>query len=328
MNFASCIAIATGLITGAAPLGQDSFERDRQAILAMAGHFEVRFRFEETLARQPGYELRERYDEAAREYVVVVEDTGTKIGLQHILIVDHDSTDPLIVKHWRQDWTYQDTDWTVYRGGDTWERLVVAPEEVAGTWTQAVFQTGGAPRYESAGRWEHLESSSAWTSRVTWRPLPRRERAREDYHLLRGVNRHTVGTHGWFHEQDNQKLALDDAGGPAEVVVHELGLNSYERVPADGMELAHDYWDGTQEFWGGVRELWVEAFPEPGIYRVAGKRTVRSVGSLADDYLSGEIAAEYGARVRELIIGSVQVVDEPIEAAARTDASPFGASSN
>ena len=66
------------------------------------GEFEVLFRFDETVALRPGYEL--KHDKSGGfETVVVVADKGRQIVLQHILVSkdgDH------VVKHWLQDWTY------------------------------------------------------------------------------------------------------------------------------------------------------------------------------------------------------------------------------
>jgi len=66
--------------SGATTPGNDpqtpAFERDRQAILGMAGTFKVEFFFEETLALRDGYELHDPYRTDAEELVVVAQDTG------------------------------------------------------------------------------------------------------------------------------------------------------------------------------------------------------------------------------------------------------------
>jgi hypothetical protein len=128
--------------------GLEHLEPDRRAILAMAGTYRVSFHFEETFACTPGYAPTPAYDESAVELVRVVEDRGDFISLQHILVVDHDSEDPMVVKHWRQDWTYEDTELFLFRGRDVWERVQVPRDEAEGTWTQAVYQVGDSPRYE------------------------------------------------------------------------------------------------------------------------------------------------------------------------------------
>ncbi|MEM9016196.1 MAG: DUF6607 family protein, partial [Verrucomicrobiota bacterium] len=110
--------------------------KDREAILAMAGEFEVLFNFEETVGLQPDYKLTKPYQEDATELVVVVEDRPERIVLQHILSVGGDR----IVKHWKQVWTWEDTRIIEYQGHEKWKVVEYPKEEVAGTWSQQVTQ--------------------------------------------------------------------------------------------------------------------------------------------------------------------------------------------
>src|SRR5690606_7480627 len=158
--------------------GIDKFERDRRAILAMAGGYRTSFDFIETVGFTAGFEPARPYQSWGTEYVYVVEDTGETISLQHIMVmfVADDAGNvhgPIVQKHWRQDWRYEDRDLHVYDGHGSWERRVLSPEEAKGRWTQAVFQVDDSPRYEAVGEWRHEGSYSAWTSETTWRPLPR-----------------------------------------------------------------------------------------------------------------------------------------------------------
>ena len=197
----------------------------------MAGAFRVSFRFEETVARMPGYTCAVPYEADATELVIVIEDRGERIALQHLLVVESG----FVVKHWRQVWTYEDGDVLAYCGHETWAHDEPDAAQRRGMWTQAVFQTTDAPRYEAAGRWVHLDGQSSWESDVTWRPLPRRERGRDDYHVIECRNRHTITPSGWVHEQDNRKVALDADGAPTHVVAHETGVNGYERIEMDAV---------------------------------------------------------------------------------------------
>jgi hypothetical protein len=240
---------------------------DREAILAMAGEYEIAFRFHETVGVDPGYGLREPYASDAIELVVVAEDRGDFISLQHVLIGRRG-----VVKHWRQDWTYEDTRTLEFRGRDTWELVERSPGEVAGTWTQAVYQTDDGPRYEAVGRWEHLGDRSTWESEPTWRPLPRREyTTRDDYDVLVCRNRHTITPAGWFHEQDNAKVVLDERGEPARVVAHEIGTNSYIKSERPELDEARAYWERNASSWATVREAWNTLLSVPGTYKVVGR---------------------------------------------------------
>ncbi|MEM7602931.1 MAG: DUF6607 family protein, partial [Verrucomicrobiota bacterium] len=165
------------LFLGVLLLSQQAFaegppEEDRDAILAMAGEFEVLFNFEEVVALQPDYKLKDSYQETATEMVVVVKNSPEQIVLQHILSV---GSGKRIVKHWKQVWTWEDTRLVEFQGREQWKVREVDPAEVEGTWTQLVTQVDDSPRYESYGKWEHDAGYSRWESGKTARPLPRRE---------------------------------------------------------------------------------------------------------------------------------------------------------
>lgn len=246
-----------------APKRDAKFEADRKAILAMAGEFEVDFQFQETVAIEPGYELKEPYTSGATEFVEVIEDTGDYISLQHVLVMKNKDGESIVVKHWRQDWRFEDTTLTEFRGNRTWEKVTLPEAKVKGTWSQAVYQVDDSPRYEGYGVWTHTGGRSAWESSETWRPLPRREFSkRDDYQVLVARNRHTITPAGWVHEQDNFKLVLDEEGNPAKVLAHESGLNVYDTV--DGVDFAagRAYWEDTQAYWQDVRAVWAEVWDD------------------------------------------------------------------
>lgn len=251
-----------------------AFEKDRAAILAMAGEFDVTFQFQETLGIDPGYELKEPYHSKATEFVEVVEDAGDRIIMQHVLVLapkaDDPEAEPRVVKHWRQDWVFEDTEMVVYRGNRDFERVELSPSEVEGAWTQAVYQVDDSPRYEATGKWTHIGDRSSWESDETWRPLPRREHTkRDDYQVLVAKNRHTITPSGWVHEQDNHKLVIDEAGQPVEVLAHESGLNIYDRVDGVDFSAGRAYWADTQAYWQDVREMWLEVLDREGPTHVA-----------------------------------------------------------
>ena len=97
----------------------NSFEKDRAAILSLAGDYKVGFHFLETLGLFKEHESVPPYHSWATEKVIVVEDEDTSISLQHILAMYFQDeagtvTGPMVMKHWRQDWNYQDTDIYTY----------------------------------------------------------------------------------------------------------------------------------------------------------------------------------------------------------------------
>ncbi|MBM30629.1 MAG: hypothetical protein CMD77_06935 [Gammaproteobacteria bacterium] len=254
-------------------------ERDRRAILAMAGPYRASFEFIETIGYSPSFTPARPYQSWTTEYVYVLQNEPDLISLQHIMVIrmfleDQKVSEPMVMKHWRQDWKYQDRYITEYVSNDTWETTRISRKQAKGTWSQAVFQVDDSPRYESYGKWHHGPHASVWESAVTRRPLPRRENSiRSDYSVLEGTNRHTVIATGWLHEQDNQKLVVDRAGYPDQkmpYLAREAGLNRYERIMNYDFSAGDSYWKKTQPFWQHVRKKWegvIKQFPKFGVHK-------------------------------------------------------------
>jgi hypothetical protein len=251
--------------------GLAKFERDRRAILAMAGGYRTSFDFLETVGFTPGFEPSRPYQSWGTEYIYVVEDAGTFIQLQHLMVMfvagaDGKVQGPFVQKHWRQDWRYEDRDLHVYAGRNQWRRDLRDAAGVSGRWTQAVFQVDDSPRYEAVGAWVHEGTYSAWTSETTWRPLPRREASvRSDYQVLAGVNRHTIVPTGWIQEEENLKLVLDADGKPAAdapYLARELGVNRYEHIVGFDFSAGDRYWQRSAVFWADVRSAWERVYAE------------------------------------------------------------------
>lgn len=244
-----------------------NFEKDRRAILAMAGPYRVSFDFLETVGYVPGFEPSLPYQSWGTEYVYVVQDNGTYISLQHVMVMyfkqDDDSVSaPMVMKHWRQDWEYEKNNNYVYAGKDRWQRQPLATADVKGTWSQSVYQVDDSPRYESFGKWQHMANFSSWVSQKTWRPLPRREGSvRDDYHVLEGINRHTIVPSGWVQEEENLKLVLNEQGKPdatTPYLAKELGVARYERIVEHDFSPGDEYWKKSGKFWSDVRTVWEE----------------------------------------------------------------------
>jgi len=241
------------------------FEKDRRAILAMAGSFRVSFDFVETMGFTTGYKPPKPYFSWGTEHVQVIKNKGKSISLQHTLVMyfkDKDGVEhgPMVMKHWRQDWNYEDDNLHVYQGKSTWKQVMKNREETRGKWTQAVFQVDDSPRYEVIGEWSHLGGISTWYSNPCWRPLPRREfSVRNDYHVLQGTHEITLTPNGWVHTQSNQKVSLVDEQQPT-IVAQELGINRYERITSPSLQPAEETWQKTWKYWEEVRKTWEEIY--------------------------------------------------------------------
>lgn len=243
----------TAAASFAAERSQSLYEQDRQAILAMQGEYAVTFDFEETVPVAAGYELAEPKLTPAREVVIVVEDTGDFIMLQHLLVVGGED-EPFIVKHWRQDWRYEPETVLAFQGHDDWTVEDVPAAEAAGAWSQTVYQVDDSPRYAAVAEWRHdADGVSTWEPPVSWRPLPRRDdTTRDDYDAIAAVNRHTITPWGWTHEQDNSKIVIEEDGTTHELV-REIGVNTYRNTDLPNDQAARAYWEATHEYWAMVR---------------------------------------------------------------------------
>jgi hypothetical protein len=247
--------------------GLSDYERDRRAILAMAGPYRVTFDFLEVVRFDPSLKPDAPYQSWGTEYVFVSEDRKDFIALQHILVQrvrmeDGTVSEPIVVRHWRQEWRYQPDSIVVYQGANTWSRRALPEEQRRGAWAQSVFQVDDSPRYAAVGRWQHNDGGSTWIGDETWRPLPRREfSVRKDYQVLVGTNRHTITPSGWVQEENNLKLALDQNGKPrAELpyISREYGVARYERVKGYDFSAGQSYFERTEPFWAEVRAAWRE----------------------------------------------------------------------
>jgi len=265
MKYSFLLMLMLALAPAGAQEAMSEKEKDRKAILAMAGSYVVDFHFKEVASFQKGYELTPAYDSTALEWVVAEEVSENKIVLQHLL-----QTSRGIVKHWRQDWEYQNRILWEFRGDGHWEKMVYPPEEVKGTWTQRVFQVDDSPRYEAIGHWLHLENLSQWESRPTNRPLPRREYTkRSDYQILVAKNRHALTPTGWVHEQDNYKLARREDGD--HVIAREFGLNRYDLTREDELEETRAWWAENRQTWSHIRKVWATVFANNHAIRLRSK---------------------------------------------------------
>lgn len=251
------LIITALLIAGSAVFGQTKKEQDRVAILKMQGCYKVTFSFVETFSPNKDYEYHnDRKYEQAIEYVAVVEDSEDKIVLQHLLIVN----DTMVIKHWRQDWLFENKDLLVYdkKAGqiESWKNSTIPAEKAKGTWTQKVFQVDDSPRYEGYGTWIHVDGRSFWEAKAD-APLPRREHTkRDDYNVTGRFSHIEIFEDGWVLDQDNDKILREDSKKDV-LIAQEKGIERFWTGDYN-CKAAVDYWNKNQEFWKIVREVWTE----------------------------------------------------------------------
>ena len=231
-----------------------AFEDDRADILAMAGNYKVRFDMQEATPWMKGYTSLDRKISGGNEVVRIIGDTGRKIMLQHMLVIEHEG-ETHVIKHWRQDWEYEPARMLVYGGPNSWKWEDVPERMRHGRWSQTVYQVDDSPRYAGWGEFTTVGGIRRWRSNWTWRPLARRDAVRHPvYDRYLAINRHQNTPDGWIHWQDNMKMKIAD--GKLEPVVQEYVLNSYTRFNDYKVKAADDYWAATKGYWAAVRAEW------------------------------------------------------------------------
>ncbi|WP_424962892.1 DUF6607 family protein [Ekhidna sp.] len=232
---------------------QKKKKEDTNSILAMCGCYDISFNFAETFSPDKDYEFHDNYLSGGLEWVFPISKTDDKIVLQHLLIVN----DTMIVKHWRQDWLYENQDLYVYDKDNNWKYKQLPKNKIKGQWTQKVFQVDDSPRYEGSATWVHYDGKHFWESMAD-APLPRREFSkRSDYNVMVRKNRHEITEYGWLHEQDNLKV---QRGEKDQLLAREKGWNTYTKVDKSKCQPAIDWWETNQKFWADVREAWDQVF--------------------------------------------------------------------
>jgi len=235
-------------------------QKDREAIKNMCGCYEVTFNFAETFnySNDSLYKPSKTKVDKGLEWAQLVTDEEDKISIQHLLQVG-DPSKPYIVKHWRQDWLYENTDLYTYNADNEWVYKQLKPSEVEGQWTQKVYQVDDSPRYEGSASWVHVDGKSYWEN-TTPAPLPRREyTTRSDYNLTMRGNRHEITEYGWLHDQDNAKI-IREAGKEDVILAKEKGYNTYVKVDDSRCAGASKWWKENEEKWALVRAKWDEVY--------------------------------------------------------------------
>ena len=241
--------------------GQDQIKQmDKKAIKSMCGCFDVGFHFAETFSysEDTNYMPSKIKHAGALEFAQLVEETEDKVVIQHLLIVGSEES-PYIIKHWRQDWIYENNDFYMFNHDNKWTYKNINDNNVKGQWTQKVYQVDDSPRYEGTASWVHVDGKHYWEN-TTDAPLPRREYTkRSDYNVTVRTNRHEILANGWVHDQDNKKV-IREADSEDKLLAEEKGINNYNRVDESKCKAAAEWWQENKDFWKQVRISWDEIY--------------------------------------------------------------------
>lgn len=228
-------------------------KKDNEAIKKMCGCFEVDFNFAETFqfSKDSNYLKSKNYNAKAIEYAKLIKDEKGHISIQHLLVMDN-----YVIKHWRQDWIYENRNLLKFDANNSWKHILKSKKDVKGQWTQKVFQVDDSPRYEGTSSWVHVDGKSFWEN-SSYAPLPRREYTkRNDYNILIRGNRHEIVDEGWIHNQDNYKVVKDSESNFEEIIAGEKGFNTYTKLDESKCIIAINWWNDNNAKWSLIRNKW------------------------------------------------------------------------
>ena len=228
-------------------------KKDIETIKKMCGCFEIDFNFAETFqfSNDSNYSKSKNYNAKVIEYAKLIKDEKGHISIQHLLVMDN-----RVIKHWRQDWIFENRNFLKYDANNSWKNILKSKKNVKGQWTQKVFQVDDSPRYEGTSSWVHIDSKSYWEN-SSYAPLPRREYTkRNDYNIMIRGNRHEIVDKGWIHDQDNYKVIKDSESNFEEIIAAEKGYNTYTKVDESKCSAAINWWNDNNTKWSFVRNKW------------------------------------------------------------------------
>lgn len=279
---------------------------DVAAIKGQCGCHDVNYVYAETFAPEKSYTFKDRYSAKGTEWVFVEEESGstdrpTKLVIQHLLV----ASDTIVIKHWREDWQYQNTSLLKFDQNASWKRQTLTPAQVKGQWTQKVFEVDDSPRYEGSATWIHADGRHYWESTVD-APLPRREYTkRTDYNVMRRTNHHEITPTGYVHEQDNDKIIRSEAGD--QLLVSEKGLNTYTRTDEKKCQAAKDWWAKNRAYWADVRSVWNDVLANRDAVAIKGQVKGQVLGRELDELAATAQKPAYNsATSRQLIRQTIE----------------------
>ena len=101
--------------TWGAALTIGDYSKDVESIKKMTGCYKVTFQNAETFSLSEDYKYHDRFKSGpVLEWIFVDSEKRGKVSLQHLLLAG-----PSIIKHWRQEWVYEENSLFDYMGNDT-----------------------------------------------------------------------------------------------------------------------------------------------------------------------------------------------------------------
>ncbi|HOZ84819.1 MAG TPA: hypothetical protein PK191_04975 [Niabella sp.] len=265
-------------------------QNGKENIDKLCGCFEVSFKYAETFSPDKEYKFHDRETIAGvTELALPLINNDKRVVIQHLLVM----TSGMVIKHWREDWTYENPVQWVYKGDKVWEKITLSAADVKGKWSQAVWEVSDAPRYQGSAPWQLVNGHSIWENTAD-APLPRREYThRSDYNVLNRTNRLVINGKGYDHIQDNAKISrTKDAD---KLIAEEKGLNQYIKLSDTDCLDGKQYWETHKGYWLAVQQEWDKLLSSKKSIKIDEKETdktlMTSLFALADDWKAGKLTA-------------------------------------
>jgi hypothetical protein len=293
------LALVLGISLLGAQVSTAQDKQDIESIKSLCGCYEVEFKYKETFSPDKNYKLKDQYIAKGLEWGGLVEGSDQKIIIQRILVID----DSMVVKHWREDWVYQQPYVLQYSHDDVWKKQHNSPEKVKGQWLQSVWEVNDAPRYSGTSLWVHQNGEHYWKNTAD-APLPRREYTkRSDYNVMQRGNTVKITDSGWVHEQDNTKI-IRKAGQPDQILAQEKGYNIYKKVDDKKCFAAQDWWAKNKSYWNQVRANWDDLVAKKDIIEVKREVKNQSLSRRLEDLESTALnnkQSDLGSSIRKIL---------------------------
>lgn len=278
-------------------------QNGKENINKLCGCFEVTYKYAETFSPDKDYKFHEREKiQGATELSLPIINTDKRVVIQHLLVVGNG----MVVKHWREDWTYENPVQWNYKGDKVWEKVNLDKADIKSKWSQSVWEVTDAPRYQGSAPWQVVNGHTIWENTAD-APLPRREYTqRSDYNILQRTNRLVINSNGYDHIQDNKKVSR--ANGTDKVIAEEKGLNLYEKADDSDCEAATQYWNEHKGFWTAVQQEWDKVLAhKSSIKLVNDNELMGTLFKLADDWKEKKLtAADANTTVASVLAKHIQ----------------------
>ncbi|MCD2424054.1 hypothetical protein LQ567_14845 [Niabella pedocola] len=292
----SAIITTTVLV---AQTGKENIDR-------LCGCFEVSFKYAETFAPEKEYKFHEREQiMGVTELALPLVNTDKKVVIQHLLVMGSGT----IVKHWREDWTYENPVQWVYKGDKVWEKVTLPAAGVKGKWSQSVWEVTDAPRYQGSAPWQVVNGHTIWESTAD-APLPRREYTqRSDYNILNRTNRLVITDKGYDHIQENKKIIRSN--GSDQLLVEERGLNGYEQLDKGDCAAGEKYWEVHKGFWLALEQEWEKLLEAKNritlTEKVGDQELMTKLFAMADEWKAQKLtAADVNSKIKAVLEKHIQ----------------------